>query len=131
MPSDPDDEPSRKSLNTFLAELYGEFNKEAQTGQLEFTYPLEVAEALEPLGELSWTHVCEAIQAQAIGELIEDTFRLIEQGDSFTWPLEGPRRCLAIVLFAKYTRRVRRKYGFSDCEQDDDRDPADWWKEAE
>jgi hypothetical protein len=46
MPTDPDDEPSRQMLNAFLAEVYGEFLKEAQSGELEFVYPLEVAKLL-------------------------------------------------------------------------------------
>jgi hypothetical protein len=129
MPTDPDDE-SCQLLNAFLAEVYGELLKEAQTGELEFVYPLEVAEALEPLGELSLTKVREAIPAQAMSDLIYDTMVLIEQKDSFSWPLDDPERCLAIVVFTKYTRKVRRKYGFMD-EQSDDADPADWWKETQ
>jgi hypothetical protein len=46
MPTDPDDEPSRQMLNAFLAEVYGELLKEAQSGELEFVYPLEVAKLL-------------------------------------------------------------------------------------
>jgi hypothetical protein len=126
--SDPGDE-SRQMLQALLLELYGELNKEAQTGELEFTFPLEIAQAIEPLGERSWTTIRKAIAAQPIGELVWDAFCLVEQGDSFVWPLQDPRRCLAIVVFSKYARIVRRKYGFSD--KDDDVDPADWWKETE
>ncbi len=40
-------------LNALLSELYGELEQDAQTGELKFICPLEVAEALEPLGDLS------------------------------------------------------------------------------
>jgi hypothetical protein len=52
---------------------------------------------------------------------------LIEKKDLFAWPLDDPERCLAIVVFHKYVKRVRKKFGVVDeNEEDQNPDPADW-----
>jgi len=50
---------------------------------LEFEFPLEVAETLEPLGELTWTRVHKSLGTQAIDRLLSDVIDLIEKKDSF------------------------------------------------
>ena len=107
-------------LNTFLTEIQAELKKEALTGSLEFEFPLEVAETLEPLGNLTWTRVHKALAAQAIDRLLSDVIDLIEKEDLFAWPLDDPERCLAIVVFHKYVKRVRKKFGVIDDEKDDE-----------
>jgi hypothetical protein len=102
-----------------LTEIQAELKKEALTGSLEFEFPLEVAETLEPLGELTWTRVHKSLGTQAIDRLLSDVIDLIEKKDSFAWPLDDPERCLAIVVFHKCVKRVRKKFGVIDDEKDD------------
>jgi len=42
------DDESSELLNALLTEIQAELKKEALTGSLEFEFPLEVAETLEP-----------------------------------------------------------------------------------
>ena len=114
------DDESSELLNTFLTEIQAELKKEALTGSLEFEFPLEVAETIEPLGEVTWTRVQKSLATQAIDRLLSDVIDLIEKKYSFAWPLDDPERCLAIVVFHKYVKRVRKKFGIVDDEIEDD-----------
>jgi hypothetical protein len=49
------DDESSELLDALLTEIQAELKKEALTGSLEFEFPVQVAETLEPLGELPWT----------------------------------------------------------------------------
>jgi hypothetical protein len=121
------DDESSELLNALLTEIQVELKKEALTGSLGFEFPLEVAEILEPLGDLTWTRVQKSLAAQAIDRLLSDVIDLIEKEDLFAWPLDDPERCLAIVVFHKYVKRVRKKFGVVDeNEEDQNPDPADW-----
>ena len=114
------DDESSELLNALLTEIQAELKKEALTGSLEFEFPLEVAETLEPLGELTWTRLHKSLATQAIDRLLSDVIDLIEKKDLFAWPLDDPDRCLAIVVFHKYVKRVRKKFGIVDDEIEDD-----------
>jgi hypothetical protein len=121
------DDESSELLNALLTEIQVELKKEALTGSLGFEFPLEVAEILEPLGDLTWTRVQKSLATQAIDRLLSDVIDLIEKKDLFAWPLDDPERCLAIVVFHKYVKRVRKKFGVVDeNEEDQNPDPADW-----
>jgi len=108
------DDESSELLNALLTEIQVELKKEALTGSLGFEFPLEVAEILEPLGDLTWTRVQKSLATQAIDRLLSDVIDLIEKKDLFAWPLDDPERCLAIVVFHKYVKRVRKKFGVVD-----------------
>ena len=114
------DDESSELLNALLTEIQVELKKEALTGSLGFEFPLEVAEILEPLGDLTWTRVQKSLATQAIDRLLSDVIDLIEKKDLFAWPLDDPERCLAIVVFHKYVKRVRKKFGVIDDEKDDE-----------
>jgi hypothetical protein len=114
------DDESSELLNALLTEIQAELKKEALTGSLEFEFPLEVAETLEPLGELTWTRLHKSLATQAIDRLLSDVIDLIEKKDLFAWPLDDPERCLAIVVLHKYVKRVRKKFGVIDDEGEDD-----------
>jgi hypothetical protein len=71
----------------------------------------------------------EALEHQ-LDEFTEAGERLMEDPDSFAWPLEDPLLCVALAFMLKHACRcahkVYEKHGFSDDELKDER--ADRWK---
>ncbi len=63
--------------------------------------------------------------------LIKTTERLIKDPGAFTWPLEDPLACVAIawleLVALRWADVVSEKYGLDD---EDEPEPADWWKES-
>jgi hypothetical protein len=63
------------------------------------------------------------LSGDACGQLIEDP-------ESFTWPTDDPLLCVMIAFLREFTFRWADKV----CEKrgldDDDDEPADWWKTA-
>ena len=128
-PGPPDD------LEQTILETFDEMHAEAQVAPIVLTFPPEVIESVvayakersvEPA-----TLIPLAIEAQEhqLNEFTEAGERLMEDPDSFAWPLEDPLLCVALAFMLKHACRcaekVHEKHDFGNDKQDV---AADWWK---
>ena len=60
------------------------------------------------MGPLSWDLICKALRAQdhRREEFNRETRRLLQDEESFEWPLEDPLRCLAIRFVSLTLEKV-------------------------
>ena len=130
-PGPPDD------LEHTILETFDEMHAEAQVTPIVLTFPLEVIESVvaytkdrsvEPA-----TLIPLAIKAQEhqLDQFSEAGERLMEDPDSFAWPLEDPLMCVALGFMLKHACRcaekVHEKY---DLGNDKQNEAADWWMES-
>jgi hypothetical protein len=122
-------------LDRTILETFDEMHAEAQVTPIFLMFPPRVIEraaaytrdhSLEPA-----TLIPQAIKAQ---ENQSDKFseageRLMEDPDSFAWPLEDPLLCVALAFMLKHAFRcaekVNEKHDFGNDKQNE---AADWWK---
>jgi hypothetical protein len=64
-------------------------------------------------------------------EVVEMMNQYLEDPDSFEWPLPDPLLCVCIAFMRTcvnwLTEKINREYG----DDDDEDEPADWWKTEE
>jgi hypothetical protein len=127
---DPTDDLDQTILDTF-----DEMHAEAQIAPIFLTFPPEVIErvaaytrdhSVEPATLIPLAIKAQENQSDKFSEAGE---RLMEDPDSFAWPLEDPLLCVALAFMLKHARRcaqkVHEKYDFDDDKQNQ---TADWWK---
>jgi hypothetical protein len=122
-------------LDQTILETFDEMHAEAQITPIFLTFPPEVIESVvaytkdrsvEPA-----TLIPLAIKAQEhqLDEFTEAGERLMEDPDSFAWPLEDPLLCVALAFMLKHACRcaekVHEKHDFGDDKQNE---AVDWWK---
>jgi hypothetical protein len=131
-PDPPDD------FEETILETFREMHAEAQKTPMALTVPTEVIECIEAYEKRTGvdrdTLLFLAIKAQKgrIDQLVEACCRMMDDPDSFDWPIKDPLLCVAIAFLQKHAYRwadkVHQKYGLDDIEE---ADPADWWKAAD
>jgi hypothetical protein len=122
-------------LEQTILETFDEMHAEAQVAPIVLTFPREVIESvvaytkdhsMEPA-----TLIPLAIKAQEhqLREFTEAGECLMEDPDSFAWPIEDPLLCVALAFMLKHACRcaekVHEKHGFDNDKQNE---AADWWK---
>jgi hypothetical protein len=127
---------SPHDLELTILETFDEMHAEAQITPIVLTFPPEVIDSLETYTKdhslEPATLICLAIKAleHHLEEFSEAGGRLMEDPDSFTWPLEDPLMCVALAFMLKQAYRcahnLQEKHALGDGE--DER--ADWWKPA-
>ena len=128
-PGPPDD------LEQTILETFDEMHAEAQVAPIVLTFPPEVIESVvtytkdrsvEPATLIPLAIKAQENQSEKFSEAGE---RLMEDPDSFAWPLEDPLLCVALAFMLKHACRcaekVHEKHGFDNDKQ---HEAADWWK---
>ena len=128
-PGPPDD------LEQTILETFDEMHAEAQIVPIFLTFPPEVIEriaaytrdhSVEPATLIPLAIKAQENQSEKFSEAGE---RLMEDPDSFAWPLEDPLLCVALAFMLKHACRcaekVHEKHDFGDDKQNE---AADWWK---
>src|SRR5215469_8305864 len=96
---------SEEFQKTF-AETWAEWVEKGKAGERQVWFPAEVIDSLKRLGPPSWDQVDAAvaklIKEDRLEQAILDLECLINNGDSFQWPLADPNYCLALVVFRKF-----------------------------
>jgi hypothetical protein len=134
MSDDPDDDEPVET-DDLIQETMREMISEAQIVPTGLEFPKEVIEAIEAYEK---THsidrdhlIDEAFEAakERMDESSEKFARMMEDPDSFEWPVENPLLCVLIAFMRKTTQRwvekMDKKHGV------DKNEPADWWKGEE
>ena len=129
-PGPPDD------LERTILETFDEMHAEAQVAPIVLTLPPEVIESVvaytndhsvEPATLIPLA--IEALEHQ-VDEFSEACVRLLEDPDSFAWPLEDPLLCVALAFMLKHACRcaekVHEKHDFD--EHSDEGNPTESWK---
>ena len=128
-PGPPDD------LEQTILETFDEMHAEAQVAPIVLTFPPEVIESVvaytkdrsvEPATLIPLAIKAQEHQSEKFTEAGE---RLMEDPDSFAWPLEDPLLCVALAFMLKHACRcaekVHEKHDFGNDKQNE---AADWWK---
>ena len=128
-PGPPDD------LEQTILETFDEMHAEAQVAPILLTFPPEVIESvvaytknrsLEPATLIPLAIKAQENKSEKFSEAGE---RLMQDPDSFAWPLEDPLLCVALAFMLKHACRcaekVHEKHGFGNDKQSE---VADWWK---
>ena len=128
-PGPPDD------LEQTILETFDEMHAEAQVAPILLTFPPEVIESvvaytknrsLEPATLIPLAIKAQENKSEKFSEAGE---RLMQDPDSFAWPLEDPLLCVALAFMLKHACRcaekVHEKHDFGDDKQNE---AADWWK---
>ena len=76
---------------------------------IEIGFPAEVIDSLNTLGPPSWDLIEEAIEKllkeNRLEQAIRDLERLMDNEDSFRWPLSDPNYCLVLGMFRKFNEQ--------------------------
>ena len=127
MELDPDD------FKQTFAETWTEWVKEGKVSSIEIGFPAEVIDSVNTLGPPSWDLIEEAIEKllkeNRLEQAIQDLERLMDNEDSFRWPLSDPNYCLVLGMFRKFNEQF-----FADLPEtldEAEEDEADCWKAAE
>jgi hypothetical protein len=126
---DPTDDLDRTILETF-----DEMHAEAQVTPIFLTFPSRVIESVRAYAKEHslepGTLIPLAIKALAhqADEFSEASERLMEDPDSFTWPLEDPLLCVALAFMLKHAYRCAHNLHEKHALGVDQNEPADWWK---
>src|ERR1700692_920279 len=128
-PGPPDD------LEQTILETFDEMHAEAQVAPIVLTLPPEVVErvvaytkdrSMEPATLIPLS--MKALEHQ-VEKFSEGGERLLEDPDSFAWPLEDPLLCVALAFMLKHpcrcAEKVHEKHGFDNDKQNE---AVDWWK---
>ena len=126
--SDPPDD-----LEQTILETFDEMHAEAQIAPLVLTFPAEVIESieaytkehsLEPATLIPLAIKAQEHQADIFCEAAE---RLMQDPDSFAWPLQDPLLCVALAFMLKHACRCAEKvYEKHDFGNDKQNEAADW-----
>jgi hypothetical protein len=125
-PDSPDD------LEQTISETFDEMHAEAQIAPIVLALPPEVIESVEAYTK---EHSLEpatliplAIKAleHQVDEFGEAGERLMEDPDSFAWPLEDPLLCVALAFMLKHAYRCAHNLHEKHDLSDDEDEPADW-----
>ena len=85
---------------------WAEWVEKRKAGERQVCFPAEVIDSLRKLGPPSWDLVDAAIEKVSEEDRLEqailDLKCLINNEDSFQWPLSDPNYCLALVVFRKF-----------------------------
>jgi hypothetical protein len=88
--------------------------------------------------KLSWDLIFATFKRVNSDKQLKETFladlqRLMDDEDSFQWPLDDPHFCLLLGHMRDYHKRflVKLSQDEDQDEEDDTPDSADWWKETE
>jgi hypothetical protein len=88
------------------AQTWAEWVEKGKAGERQVRFPAEVIDSLRKLGPPSWNLVDAAIEKVSKEDRVEqailDLKCLIDNEDSFQWPLSDPSYCLALVVFRKF-----------------------------
>ena len=88
------------------AQTWAEWVGKRKAGERQVCFPAEVIDSLRKLGSPSWDLVDAAIEKVSKEDRLEqailDLKCLINNEDSFQWPLSDPNYCLALVVFRKF-----------------------------
>jgi len=122
-------------LDQTILDTFDEMHAEAQIVPIFLTFPPEVIErvaaytrdhSVEPPTLIPLAIKAQENQSDKFSEAGE---RLMEDPDSFAWPLEDPLLCVALALMLKHAFRcaekVHEKHDFGNDKQNE---AADWWK---
>ena len=104
METDPSDE--KLFLDEFdktIGKAWKDLMEESNTKPIQLFFPKEVIDSLNPFGKPSWELVRKAFRTHAhrSDQLGLEVMRLLQDEDSFDWPLQEPLRCLAIGILRK------------------------------
>jgi hypothetical protein len=108
METDPGDE--KLLLDEFdetIGKAWKDLMEESNTKAIQLFFPAEVIDSLKPFGKPSWELVRKAFRTQAhrSDQLGLEVMRLMQDEDSFDWPLQEPLRCLAIGILRKLAEK--------------------------
>jgi hypothetical protein len=113
---------------TFV-ETWAEWVREGKVSSIEIGFPAEVIDSLNTLGPPSWDLIEEAIEKllkeNRLEQAIQDLERLMDNEDSFRWPLSDPNYCLVLGMFRKFNEQF-----FANLPEDEQGE-AGWRKLAE
>src|ERR1700730_6428361 len=122
-------------LDQTILETFDEMHAEAQITPVYLTFPPEVLESveayarehsLEPATLIPLAIKAQENQSEKFSEAGEP---LMEDPDSFAWPLEDPLLCVALAFMLKDACRCAEKvHEKHDCGNDKQNEAADWWK---
>jgi hypothetical protein len=122
-----------------ILEVFKEMAAEAQIVPMVLDLPDEVIEAIEAYEKAHSLNrdllIGLAMKAQKgrIHQVSEACARFMDDPEAFAWPIEDPLLCIAIgFLLAhalRWSDKVHEQCGLDDDEDEDE--PADWWKTAE
>ena len=112
-----------------FAETWADWVKEGKVSSIEIGFRAEVIDSVNTLGPPSWNLIEEAIEKllkeNRLEQAIWDLERLMDNEDSFQWPLLDPQYCLALGMFRKFNEQF-----FANLSEDEQGE-AGWWKLAE
>ena len=93
---------------TFV-ETWAEWVREGKVSSIEIGFPAEVIDSLNTLGPPSWDLIEEAVEKllkeNRLEQAIQDLERLMDNEDSFRWPLSDPNYCLVLGMFRKFNEQ--------------------------
>jgi hypothetical protein len=118
-----------------ILETFNEMEAEAQITPTILEFPDDVILAIEAYEKAHSVDrdrlIGLAMKAQKgqIHQVSEVCARLIDDPESFAWPSHDPLLCIAIGFLVAHALRWADKvqYGLDEDQEDED-EPADWWK---
>jgi hypothetical protein len=126
-----------EEFDRLVRETFSKMHPEAQITPIVLAFPAEVIKRLEIYGKEHSLDPAEMIylaletQLDHIDAFSEAIFRLMQDPDSFHWPLENPLMCVALAFMQKTSNRwsdkKNEKFDVTNGVADH-LDPADWWK---
>ena len=89
-----------------FAETWPEWVEKGKAGEMQVCFSPEVTDSLNKLGPPTW-HLVDAaleklLKEDRLEQAVLDLECLINNKDSFQWPLSDPNYCLALVVFRKF-----------------------------
>ena len=116
-----------------FAETWAEWVKKGEAGPMQIGFPAEVIDRVNTLGPPSWDLIDAAIEKllkeNRLEQAILDIERLMDNEDSFQWPLSDPNYCLVLGVFRKFNEQFFAN--LAEEEDEDEEDEASSWKSAE
>jgi hypothetical protein len=129
-----------EEFQRLLDQIFAEWHEDANTAPLPIGFPPEVFAKLEAIFGTypSWDLIFATFKRVNSDKQLKETFladlqRLMDDEDSFQWPLDDPHFCLLLGHMRDYHKRflVKLSQDEDQDEEDDTPDSADWWKETE
>jgi hypothetical protein len=120
-----------EEFDQLVRATFSKMHPEAQMTPIVLAFPAEVIERLEAyrkehsLDRKELIYVALEAQLDQIDEFSEEIFRLMQDPNSFHWPLADPLLCVALAFMRKTSNRwankVDEKFGLNDDESDEER----------
>jgi hypothetical protein len=130
--------PKWSQEDEFSREALREMYDQSQITQTEFSFPGEVVRAIEVYITKNAVDreglMQRALKAQqgSIPRFAKAINRLVNDPESFCWPIDDPLLCLALAFMREvidqWTNKDDLKYPPLYEAEFDRSDPADWWK---